>query len=148
MSVMLSKGWKPNVFFHVAAAFCFSLNAMLIVASKSICSSVPGCGADPARQARSRAAACDHPWWHGNQFGLVYCPRSPLGRGGQPLRQLLKSTQAGRLRGNSATPTESLRTPSTLHGCVDRARKSFGNARGRDVAYATLATCAPACGMS
>jgi hypothetical protein len=52
-----SKGWNPKVFFQVAAAFCFSLWAMLIVASKSIRSSVPGFAAAPACQARARAAA-------------------------------------------------------------------------------------------
>lgn len=42
-----SNGWKPKVFFRVAAAFCFSLNARLMVASKSIRSSPLGCGAAP-----------------------------------------------------------------------------------------------------
>ena len=41
----------------MAAAFCFSLWAMLIVASKSIRSSAPGPGAAPACHARARAAA-------------------------------------------------------------------------------------------
>jgi hypothetical protein len=41
----------------VAAVFCLSLWAMLMVASKSIRSSVPGSGAAPASHARRRATA-------------------------------------------------------------------------------------------
>jgi hypothetical protein len=47
---------KPNIF-QVAAAFSFSLNMRLIVASKSIRSSSTGSGAAPADQADSGAAA-------------------------------------------------------------------------------------------
>jgi hypothetical protein len=49
--------WRTNVFFQVAAAFCFSLCAMLIVASKSTRSPAPGSGAARASQARFGAAA-------------------------------------------------------------------------------------------
>jgi hypothetical protein len=47
----------PKVFFQVLAAFCFSLWAIVIVASKSICNRPVRSGDAPATQARSRAAA-------------------------------------------------------------------------------------------
>ena len=50
-----SSGWKPNVFFHVFAAFSFSECAMLIVASKSTTSSPVRSGPAPAAHAAARA---------------------------------------------------------------------------------------------
>jgi len=47
-SAKASNGWKPKVFFQVAAAFSFWPLAMVIVASKSIRSSQRGSGAAPA----------------------------------------------------------------------------------------------------
>lgn len=52
-----SNGWNPNVFFHVAAAFSFSLCAIVIVASKSSISPPVRSGPAPAAQAASRALA-------------------------------------------------------------------------------------------
>ena len=52
-----SNGWNPNVLFHVAAAFSFSLCATVIVASKSMHSSSDRSGPAPAAHARSLATA-------------------------------------------------------------------------------------------
>lgn len=52
-----SNGWNPNVRFHVAAAFSFSLCAMVIVASKSMHSSSLRSGPAPAAHACARASA-------------------------------------------------------------------------------------------
>ena len=53
-------GWKPNVFFQVGAACCFSECAITIVASRSTVTrppSAPGAASPASAQARSRAAA-------------------------------------------------------------------------------------------
>ena len=52
-----SSGWNPNVFFQVAAAFSFSLCAMVIVASKSRHNSPSRSGPAPDAHALPRAAA-------------------------------------------------------------------------------------------
>jgi hypothetical protein len=53
-------GWKPNVFFQVGAACCFSEWAITIVASRSMVTSppsAPGAASPASAHARSRAAA-------------------------------------------------------------------------------------------
>jgi hypothetical protein len=52
-----SSGWNPKVFFQVAAAFSFSLCAIVMVASKSSRSSSVRSGPAPAAHAASRATA-------------------------------------------------------------------------------------------
>jgi hypothetical protein len=53
-----NSGWKPNVRFHVFAAFSLSSEWEIVtVASKSICSNPARSGPAPAAHARARAAA-------------------------------------------------------------------------------------------
>ena len=88
-----SNGWNPKVFFQVAAAFSFSLCAIVMVASKSRHSSRSRSGPAPAAHAAARAAAraCAN---RGQVVGIDAVQHPPRGRhrGHRP-EQVLPVTQ-------------------------------------------------------